>query len=101
VLTKNSLSQTSIWAPNELKIDAIIRVSETFGTLVSLEVPEQQRVAARIDNAEFLEPLMGTWPESLEGPVMVSLGSGVWEKRESGFEREWEWGFRGLRGLEG
>lgn len=58
-------------------------------------------MAARIDNAEFLEPLMGTWPESLEGPVMVSLGSGFWEKREIGFEREWEWGFRGLRGLEG
>lgn len=99
MLTRNSLSQTSIWAPNELKIDAIVRVSETFGTLESLEVPEQQRVAARIDSAEFLEPLMGTWPESLEGPVMVSLGSGVWEKRDSGFEREWEWGFRGLRGL--
>ena len=27
---------------------------------------------------------------------------GVWGlgERESGFEKEWEWGFKGLRGLE-
>ena len=34
-------------------------------------------MAARIDNAEFFEPLIGTWPESLLPPVMVNLGSMV------------------------
>lgn len=43
-------------------------------------MPEEQRVAARIDNAEFFEPLMGTWPESLAPPVIVNLESraGEW-----------------------
>lgn len=59
-------------------MEAISRVSVTLGTLLSLQVPEQQRVAARMANAEFLEPLMGTWPHSLEGPVIVSFRSGFW-----------------------
>ena len=91
-LTHISPLQASISAPNDRRIEAIVRVSERFGTPWSLEVPEQQRVAARIDNAEFLEPLIGTWPESLQPPVMVNLGSrvrvlgGVWNCR---WERKW------------
>lgn len=47
------------------------RVSERFGRLVIRDSPEQQSVAARIGSAAFLDPLMLTWPESSEGPVMM------------------------------
>lgn len=61
-------------------------------------------MAARTDNAEFLEPLIGTWPESLEPPAMVKVGSvRVWggvcgrEKRGDCCCISMKWGFGGLR----
>lgn len=56
-------------------MEAIILVSDKFETFVSFEVPEQQSVAARIANAEFLEPLKLTWPDSLEPPFIMSFAS--------------------------
>lgn len=57
-------------------MEAMARVSDKSGTFWSFEEPEQQRVAARMGRAEFLDPLTETWPERLDPPVTMSLGSG-------------------------
>lgn len=38
--------------------------------------------------AEFLEPLMGTWPERVAPPVMMSFGS-CWVRVLGGVWRVW------------
>lgn len=79
-------------------MEAMVRVSDKSGKFWSFEEPEQQRVAARMGKAEFLDPLTATLPESLDPPVTMSLGSGygVWVL-------SWVWGMwlEGFFGSEG
>ncbi|URD94538.1 Signal recognition particle receptor beta subunit [Musa troglodytarum] len=62
------------FAPRERRIAAIARASEMSGTpRTTTAPPEQQRAPASTARAEFLEPLMGTWPERWTPPEMTSL----------------------------
>lgn len=56
-------------------MEAMAWISETLGRLWRSEVPEQQRVAAKRGKEAFFEPLMVMWPERVEGPLILKMGS--------------------------
>ncbi|GER49783.1 ABC-2 type transporter family protein [Striga asiatica] len=78
--TSTWLPENSTLAPTEANMEAMALMSDTLGTLLSLDGPVQQSVAASMERAEFLDPLMWTWPDSLDPPAITSFGpcSGQW-----------------------
>nr|GMC72601.1 ubiquitin-conjugating enzyme E2 36 [Ipomoea batatas] len=72
-LTAISPPKMSTLAPKDSRMEAMARVSDKSGTFWSFEEPEQQRVAARMGKAEFLDPLTETWPERLDPPETQRL----------------------------